>query len=410
MKPPQFRNMANGSWVQSTSGPGYHTPSGRAIIIGPPAIVPGNQYSAVSSELYFIHMIPESIPYLDVKVSETAYSSLAIEAHSLTKTYSEGLVFKKRFEALKDVSFNVHCGEVFGLLGPNGAGKTTFIKILLGIIRKTSGDATMMGQLAGSRAGRRLVGYLPEHLRIPPHLNGYTALECYGSLSNVPKSEIVKKRDRLLELVGLADRATDRCKKYSKGMLQKLGLAQTLLHDPKLLILDEPTDGLDPRARAEVRQIIRRLKGEGVTIFLNSHILQEVEMICDRVAILNRGELRYCGAVTDIGDFVKDMAGVSRTGLVVEIEVAGSADAINAGFEGQSFEIVSRLSDQMFNVRVSSPNQETIDALIDKLRTNDVSIRSMTRQQVSLEDAFLKIVSDQSEQASLDSRLDSFRK
>jgi ABC-2 type transport system ATP-binding protein len=355
-------------------------------------------------------MIQASTPSADMVVAETVDSPVAISAHSLSKIYSEGLVFKKKFQALKDVSFNVNNGEVFGLLGPNGAGKTTFIKILLGIIRRTSGDATMMGQPAGSRAGRRMVGYLPEHLRIPPHLNGYTALECFGNLSNVPKSEIVKKRDRLLELVGLADRATDRCKKYSKGMLQKLGLAQALLHDPKLLILDEPTDGLDPRASAEVRQIIRRLKDEGVTIFLNSHILQEVEMICDRVAILNRGELRYCGAVTDIGDFVKDMAGVSHTGLVIQIEVAGDADAVNAGFEGESFEIVTRHSDQLFTVRVSTSNQEAIDSLIDKLRTNRVSIHSMARQQVSLEDAFLKIVSDPSEHASLDSRLDSFRK
>lgn len=355
-------------------------------------------------------MIQETVSSKDVVEAAFANGPLAIEADSLNKIYSEGLIFKKKFQALKDVTFNVHRGEVFGLLGPNGAGKTTFIKILLGIIRRTSGDATMMGQPAGSRAGRQLVGYLPENLRIPPHLNGYTALECYGNLSNVPKSVIVQKRDHLLDLVGLADRATDRCKKYSKGMLQKLGLAQSLLHDPKLLILDEPTDGLDPRARAEVRQIIRRLKDDGVTIFLNSHILQEVELICDRVAILNHGELRYCGAVADIGDFVKNMAGVSQTGLVIEIEVAGTADAINAGFAGQSFEIVSRQSDQQFTVRVSAPTQEAVDTLIDKLRDNQVSIYNMARQQVSLEDAFLKIVSDQSEQTSLDSRLDSFRK
>lgn len=341
---------------------------------------------------------------------ESAGRPLAIDAHSLNKTYSEGLVFKKKLQALKDVSFSVSNGEVFGLLGPNGAGKTTFIKILLGIIRKSSGTATMLGQPAGSREGRRLVGYLPEHLRIPPHLTGYSALECYGNLSNVPKSVIVEKRDQLLNLVGLADRASDRCKKYSKGMLQKLGLAQTLLHEPKLLILDEPTDGLDPRARAEVRQIIRRLKDEGVTIFLNSHILQEVEMICDRVAILNRGELRYCGSVANIGDFVKELAGVSQSGLVVDIEVAGDPESINAGFDGQSFEIVSRQDDQLFTVRVSTADQDAVDHLVDRLRAQQVSIHGMTRQQVSLEDAFLKIVSDQTEQGSLDSRLDSFRK
>lgn len=355
-------------------------------------------------------MIQASKSSQHVREAQALDESPAIVAQSLSKIYSEGLVFKKKFQALKNVSFNVNRGEVFGLLGPNGAGKTTFIKVLLGIIRKTAGNATMMGQPAGSRAGRRLVGYLPEHLRIPPHLNGYTALECYGNLSNVPKSVIVKKRDRLLELVGLQDRAKDRCKKYSKGMLQKLGLAQALLHDPQLLILDEPTDGLDPRARAEVRQIIRRLKDDGVTIFLNSHILQEVELICDRVAILNQGELRYCGTVSEIGEFVKERAGVAQNGLVVDIEVAGTADEINAGFEGQSFEIVSRHSDQQFTVRVTAPAQAAVDSLIDKLRNHQVSIHSILRQQVSLEDAFLKIVSYQSDQPSVDSRLDLFRK
>ncbi len=228
-------------------------------------------------------------------------------------------------------------------------------------------------------AGRRLVGYLPEHLRIPAHLNGYTALECYGSLSNVPKAVIREKRDHLLELVGLKAWAKDRCKKYSKGMLQRLGLAQALLHEPKLLMLDEPTDGLDPQARAEMRQIIRRLKGEGVTIFLNSHLLQEVEMICDRVAILNRGRLRYCGAVSEIGEFVKKAAGTATTGLIVDIEVSGSPEHVKAGFNGHQFEITSRNPDQSFIVRLPVPDQNSVDALVDQLRQNSVSIRSLSR-------------------------------
>ena len=337
-------------------------------------------------------MISDSEPITAIEVGSSDDSAvLAIDSKSLCKTYSEGLMFKTRFQALTDVSFSVSQGEVFGLLGPNGAGKTTFIKILLGIIGKTSGSATMLGQLAGSRAGRRLVGYLPEHLRIPPHLNGYTALECYGSLSNLPKSVIRQKSDGLLELVGLAGRAKDRCKKYSKGMLQRLGLAQALLHDPKLLILDEPTDGLDPQARAEMRALIGRLKNDGVTIFLNSHLLQEVEMICDRVAILNRGHLKYCGDVSSIGDFVASAAGV-KTGLVVDIEVLGLPAAVNEAFTNYDFEIKSRSGDQAFTVRLSLNNQAAVDALVDQLRSNGVSIQGMTRQQVSLEDAFLKII------------------
>ena len=336
---------------------------------------------------------------------ENGGGDLAIDSKSLCKTYSDGLVFRKRFRALTDVSFSVSQGEIFGLLGPNGAGKTTFIKILLGIIGKTSGKATMLGQPAGSRAGRRLVGYLPEHLRIPPHLNGYTALECYGSLSNLPKSVIRQKRDGLLELVGLAGRAKDRCKKYSKGMLQRLGLAQALLHDPKLLILDEPTDGLDPQARADMRQLIWRLKDNGVTIFLNSHILQEVEMICDRVAILNRGHLKYCGDVDSIGDFVAAAAGV-KPGLVVDVDVLGKPDAVNAAFTGYDFEIKTRNGDQAFTVQLSLKNQDGVDALVDQLRRNGVSIAGMTRQQFSLEDAFLKIITQDAQDNGIVSHVD----
>ena len=334
---------------------------------------------------------------------------LAIDSHSLSKTYTEGLIFRNRFEALIDVSFSVQPGEIFGLLGPNGAGKTTFIKVLLGIISKTSGSATMLGQPAGSRAARRLVGYLPEHLRIPPHLNGYTALECYGNLSNVSNAVVRSKRDPLLELVGLASRATDRCKKYSKGMLQRLGLAQALLHDPKLLILDEPTDGLDPQARAEMRHIIRRLKDRGVTIFLNSHLLQEVEMICDRVAILDRGRLRYSGAVSEIGEFVKSSANIATTGTLIEIDVAGDPDAINAGFSGSPFEITQRQSDQQFTVKLQVTDQAAIDGLVDQLRDKDVSIRSLVRKQVSLEDAFLQLVANQSSDEIVGSRMDKLR-
>jgi ABC-2 type transport system ATP-binding protein len=318
----------------------------------------------------------------------------AIEASGLSKIYSEGVVFKKRFQALSDVSFQVNQGEVFGLLGPNGAGKTTFIKILLGIIRKSAGSAELMGLNAGSRSARRLVGYLPEHLRIPSHLTGFSALECYGNLSNIPTSEIRKKQDRVIELVGLTGRANDRCRKYSKGMLQKLGLAQALLHNPKLLILDEPTDGLDPRARADVRNIIRNLKSEGVTIFLNSHILQEVEMICDRVAILNQGILKYCGPVAEIGEFVQKLSGADTNFITMEMEISGDPTAIHQSMEGEDFSILSKSDTGTFTVKVNLANQEALDALIDQIRGQGVSLLRMKRQESSLEDAFLKIVSE----------------
>jgi ABC-2 type transport system ATP-binding protein len=341
-----------------------------------------------------------------IPVARFANSMPAITTERLNKVYSEGLIRRRRFAALQDVSFQVQAGEIFGLLGPNGAGKTTFIKILLGIIRKTSGHATLMGQPAGSQAGRRLTGYLPEHLRIPPHLNAYSALECYGNLSNVPNSVIRRKRDHLLELVGLAGRAKDRCRKYSKGMLQRLGLAQTLLHEPKLLILDEPTDGLDPQARAEMRQIIKRLKNDGVTIFLNSHLLQEVEMICERVAILDRGELRYCGTVSEIGQHVKSLGGSVAEGIRLTLELAGNPNALQSSFGNHAVRLERSTNDGLFKAMLEVPGQENVDQLIDSLRRNQISIHRLVREQVTLEDAFLKLVANKSDDEIVGARLE----
>jgi ABC-2 type transport system ATP-binding protein len=339
----------------------------------------------------------------------TSSSSPAIVSQSLSKIYSEGLFFGSTFQALKDVTFQVNQGEIFGLLGPNGAGKTTFIKILLGIIRKTSGQASLLGQPAGSIAGRQLVGYLPEHLRMAAHLTGYQALECYGNLSNVPTSVVRRKQDRLLELVGLAGRANDRCRKYSKGMLQRLGLAQALLHEPKLLILDEPTDGLDPQARAEMRQIIRRLKEEGVTIFLNSHLLQEVEMICDRVAILDRGSLRYSGSVSEIGDFVKRFSGNQGTEIRLQLEISGSPEQYAAALRGLTYAAqpkgIPGGNSGITLVKLTVQSQQQVDSLLDELRRQGVSIYGLLREQVTLEDAFLRLVSQDSDIDLVDQRM-----
>ena len=323
--------------------------------------------------------------------------NLAINANGLCKTYSEGLIFRKKFEALKRVSFQVKKGEAFGLLGPNGAGKTTFIKILLGIIRKSQGEASMLGYPAGSQDGRRLVGYLPEHLRVPTHMTGYTALECFGNLANIPTSVIKEKRGDLLNLVGLGDRGKDRVKKYSKGMVQRLGLAQALLNDPKLLVLDEPTDGLDPRARAEVREIIRGLTEKGVTIFLNSHLLAEVETTCDRVAILNRGELKYCGGISEIGEFI----GASRDEYKVVLKLKGDPDSIHTAVKYYPFEIKNRISENEFEVEVAVKSQDHLDQLVDSVRSHSVSLAGLEEQRVSLEDAFLKIVDDPKSKESL---------
>jgi len=339
----------------------------------------------------------------------------AIQVENLRKTYTDGLFFRRHFEALKGISFEVKRGEIFGLLGPNGAGKTTFIKILLGIIKKSEGKATLLGHPAGSRQGRQVVGYLPENLRMPRHLNAYTALEYYGSLSNLPASLIKQKRDELLATVGLSDWATTSVKKYSKGMLQRLGLAQALLHDPKLLVLDEPTDGLDPKARAHVRQILTDLKErKGTTIFLNSHILQEVEVVCDRVAILDRGELKYVGSVRDIGKHLHQTPGLSQTDaqrdqavqtetgseqteLEVDLELEGDEALIRQVLEKHALQNLQHITPTELRAAVRLPDQKAVDQCVDELRAKGVNIVGLSRRRVTLEAAFLEIINEPSE-------------
>jgi len=319
-------------------------------------------------------------------------NATAIVAENLSKTYREGLVFRKKFQALDAVSFTVNQGEIFGLLGPNGAGKTTFIKVLLGIIKKSAGRATLLGHPAGSKKCRQMVGYLPERLRIPPHLTAYQALDYFGNLSNVPTRVIHSKRDEYLELVGLQGREKDLVKKFSKGMVQRLGLAQALLHQPKMVILDEPTDGLDPRARAEMRSIISNLAARGVTIFLNSHLLQEVEMICQRVAILDKGNLRYCGPVANIGEYLAttSTSESKQNTKLIRFEVLGDADSLNSGFAKTDFKVVSN-DGSAASVEVKVQDQSEVDRIVDSLRKNGVSITGIEIRRVTLEDAFLQL-------------------
>jgi ABC-2 type transport system ATP-binding protein len=306
----------------------------------------------------------------------------AIETENLCKTYRDGWFGRRRVEALAGVSLNVVRGEIFGLLGPNGAGKTTLIKILLGLVHKTDGNAQILGRPAGNRASRRQIGYLPEQHRIPQHLNGNTALEYYGGLSNMPLSEIRRRRPELLATVGLERWGKTLVRKYSKGMMQRLGLAQALLHDPELLILDEPTDGVDPVGRAEIRELLQRLKSRGKTIFINSHLLQEIELVCDRVAILGKGRLRKMGSVDSIRKLTSpeavfnlrtDEASVRRIldGCVLDAEPL-DADHVR--------------------VTVNAPDQADLDGCIDMLRRGGISIAAVARRQLTLEQAFLDLV------------------
>ena len=325
-----------------------------------------------------------------------------IEVDGLTKVYRDGWIRRRRHEVLKGLSFTVGAGEVFGMLGPNGAGKTTFIKILLGIVRKSGGVATLLGHPAGSRRARRHVGYLPENLRIARHHTALSALQYYGQLNGLSPSLIRQRGEQLLALVGLANRAGDSVSKYSKGMLQRLGLAQALLHEPQVVILDEPTDGLDPVGRSHVRNVLQQLKQQGKTVFVNSHILQEVELVCDRVAILDRGNVRYVGPVSNItGDAARstaaggvipaELAGADGQ-LEVQFELQGRQDAIQMALGDVGDSLWDQTTQGTLRVTQRLPDQSAVDQRIDRLRQMSVSIVGIVRRRLTLEDAFLAIV------------------
>lgn len=289
----------------------------------------------------------------------------------------------RRIEALSGVTFEVGHGEIFGLLGPNGAGKTTLIKVLLGIVHATGGGASLLGRSAGSRVGRKQVGYLPENHRIPRHHTGNSALAFFGGLSGMSRQEIRRRRPPLLAAVGLADWGRTSIKKYSKGMLQRLGLAQAMLHDPQLLILDEPTDGVDPVGRSEMRTLLQELKAAGKTIFINSHLLQEVELVCDRVAILDRGKLLQQGRIADL-----TALGEPEVRLVV----AASEAAVRAVLADQRPAQLHATAPNLVEIVLKTADQAVIDRAIDRLRQHSISLVSMSRSRQTLEEAFLQIL------------------
>jgi ABC-2 type transport system ATP-binding protein len=309
--------------------------------------------------------------------------ALAIETRELCKTYRDGWFGRRRVPALAGVSLSVFRGEIFGLLGPNGAGKTTLIKVLLGLVHKSSGNAELLGRPAGDIEARRHIGYLPEQHRIPHHLTGNTALEYYGRLSNMSMSDVRRRRPELLELVGLRRWGRTLVRKYSKGMMQRIGLAQAMMHDPDLLILDEPTDGVDPVGRAEIRDILGRLKSQGKTIFLNSHLLQEIELVCDRVAILGQGKLRRMDSVEAIRHLTSPEAVLTLR--------AGDA-AVRGILNGRNIVDSQRVDADHVRVTVDAPDQIALDACIDALRQNGISIATVARRQLTLEQAFLELV------------------
>jgi len=320
-------------------------------------------------------------------------SATAIDVNDLSKTYREGLVFRKVHNALSHVSLSVKRGEVFGLLGPNGAGKTTLIKVLLGILHPNQGSATVLDLPAGSKSARRKIGYLPENLVFPRHHTGRSALYFYGRLSEMNESQIKARENELWKIVGLKGREHEPVRRYSKGMRQRLGLAQAMLHDPDLMVFDEPTDGLDPMGRQEIRNVLDQLKERGKTVFLNSHILQEVELVCDRVAIMATGKLRGIGTIDEL---IESHPHASKS--TVTVEAIGTATQIREATRDcavRDFSVVLDSVDTSTAVQrfvVDATDQANVDKVIDRLRENSISIYRMQRYRASLEQVFMSIV------------------
>ena len=233
----------------------------------------------------------------------------------LVKGFRQDLGVRAR-RALDGVSFTVRRGEIFGFVGPNGAGKTTTLKILMGLIRASAGRASVLGHDVRETEYRRQVGFLPEAPYFYDYLTGREFLRFYARLCGVPRAERPARIAQLLDWVGLAHAGDARLRTYSKGMLQRVGIAQALVHDPQVVFLDEPMSGLDPIGRKEIRDLIRRLQTEGKTVFMNTHILSDVEMLCDRVAIIVKGRIRWEGSPHAIGS--EDEAEVVLTGVPVD--------------------------------------------------------------------------------------------
>jgi ABC-2 type transport system ATP-binding protein len=310
-------------------------------------------------------------------------SEAVIAVQGLSKTYRTGFT-KPGIRALSSLSLTVRKGEVFGLLGPNGAGKTTLVKILLGLVRPTAGSAALLDLPVSSSAARRRIGYLPEDHRFPGFLTARQMMDTYGQLSGV-SPELRKQRiPELLEMVDMSRWADTRIKKYSKGMMQRVGLAQTLVNDPAAVLLDEPTDGVDPIGRKHIREVLVQLRDQGKTVFLNSHLLSEVEQVCTRIAILNNGELIREGSIDELTSF----------GHGYELRCTRMTDELRARL-GEAIADTSVLArDGMCTYRIQADDRADLNAIIDALRSAGVEIESIQPARSTLEDYFVKVVEE----------------
>jgi len=298
----------------------------------------------------------------------------AIELLGLEKSYQVGFLRKTEKVALKPFQLAVEEGEIFGYLGPNGAGKTTTLKLLLGLVFPTAGSARLLGRDWRDPDIKADIGFLPEQPYFYDYLTATELLDYYGRLSGMDASRRSKRIPEVLKRVGMTAAANIQLRKFSKGMLQRVGIAQAIVHDPKLVILDEPMSGLDPMGRLQVRDLIHSLKDEGKTVFFSTHILSDAETLCDRVAVLNEGELRAVGVVADL---------TAQVGGKVEVVWQGAKAAAAVEALGGECRMTASL------VRATLPEGQ-LDAAIDAIRQAQERLVSVTPVRATLEDYFLQ--------------------
>jgi ABC-2 type transport system ATP-binding protein len=298
----------------------------------------------------------------------------AIEILGLEKTYSVGFWRKRPKHALRPLDLKVEEGEIFGFLGPNGAGKTTTLKLLMGLIFPTAGSARILGMELDDPRMKAQIGFLPEQPYFYDYLTARELLEYYGQLSGVEAKQRSSRVNEVLQRVGLPDVGGVQLRKFSKGMLQRAGIAQAILHDPKVVFFDEPMSGLDPMGRREVRDLMAQLKEEGKTVFFSTHILSDAEALCDRVAIIHQGELRGVGAVADLTSSVHG-----------KVEVVWQGTTVPASLRALGAEC--HVTRDTVRAMLSEANQ---DAAIEALRRERLRLVSVTPVRTSLEDYYLQ--------------------
>ncbi|MGA3213798.1 MAG: ABC transporter ATP-binding protein [Terriglobales bacterium] len=299
----------------------------------------------------------------------------AIEIFAIAKTYEVGFWRKTAKAALHPLSLAVEEGEVFGYLGPNGAGKSTTLKLLMGLIFPTTGTAKILGRRIDDPAVKVLIGFLPEQPYFYDYLTATELLDYYARISGVPARDRSRRIDAVLARVGLANVRSLQLRKFSKGMLQRVGIAQAMVHEPKVFFLDEPMSGLDPMGRREMRDIIQGLKDEGKTIFFSTHILSDAETLCDRVAVLNQGELRGVGVVAELASRMSGRTEVVWQGAAA-LPGVKALEAAEIHCTGETLRAVI--------------SESHLDKALDALRSSRARLISVTPVRQTLEDYFVE--------------------